>query len=114
MPNHRLGRLVLTGPVSPGPLQFSLVSWVEILIHQAQLWPKITMLWQGLQLGGGRHLFLMEQKWASSLSLPFCLYGVGSLGPQACEKLFQLLGGWGGKDTPEAYKPPGVAACLHS
>lgn len=84
MPEHRLGRLVLAGPASPGPLQFSLVSWVEIIIHQAQLWPKITMLCQGLQLGGGGHLFLIEQKWASSLSLPFHLHGVVFLGPQAC------------------------------
>lgn len=68
VPDHRLGGLVSASPASPGPLQSGLVSWVEIIALQAQLWPKIMILWQWPQLGGGRHC-LLEQKWASSLSL---------------------------------------------
>lgn len=104
MPDHRLGRLVLAGPASPGPLQFSLVSWVEIRIHQAQLWPKITMLCQGLQLGGGGHWLLIEPP------IPPSWYGFLRT-PGLLDKLFQLLGGgWGVGRTPQ--KPTSLLGWL--
>ena len=84
VPDHRLGGLVSAGPASPGPLQSGLVFWVEIITLQAQLWPKIMILWQGPQLGGVRHWSLMEQKWASFLSLIFNPHSLVSLGPQVC------------------------------
>lgn len=84
MSDHRHGGLVSAGLASPGPLQSGLVSWVEITTGQAQLWPKIMMLWQGPLLGGGQALVPHRAKVGFFFELPFYPHGAVSSGPQAC------------------------------
>lgn len=118
VPDHRLGGLVSASPASPGPLQSGLVSWVEIITLQAQLWPKIMILWQGPQLGGVRHWSFIEQKWASSLSLVLHSHSVVSLGPQVCQtnssNFLGVLVEVGQERPPTSPSLLEVAAHLHS